>query len=418
MPGPPAPTLAGRGDARGLPSPSPAPDYASSRSYSTAMSGASECTTEQYLSSERSMARRALPSSRPVPRSWKVKRIERNRLGASARRTPATPIRSELRPTCIFSRIDTTSDPEQAAAARSSVSIGPGASALSPSTSVAGPPVSPPRKRMPPSQVTVTCFVSPVIFSPLNCEPQRHRETPRDCFSVAPCLCGLQFRAACGSIGLKWPLLAAGHPAVIPDRIQAHRGGGPRYRTQQRRSGEKRHQGEQLAQGYRLTPQASRDGTRATRDGGYPERDRGHDVAQQHSRDLVPLEAPGEDHHAERACHEELVGDGIEHRPEGGGPVPPGDRAVEEIRDGREGDDREPRPHVVDQQKPDREREPHRREDVRGGPPRRGAISCPVGDAGRWIGVGNAHRPNIPRPAGMIPASGSLRFRARFPPPW
>src|SRR5882724_1840535 len=369
MPGPPAPTLAGRGDARGLPSPSPAPDYASSRSYSTAMSGASECTTEQYLSSERSMARRALPSSRPVPRSWKVKRIERNRLGASARRTPATPIRSELRPTCIFSRIDTTSDPEQAAAARSSVSIGPGASALSPSTSVAGPPVSPPRKRMPPSQVTVTCFVSPVIFSPLNCEPQRHRETPRDCFSVAPCLCGLQFRAACGSIGLKGPLLAAGHPAVIPDRIQAHRGGGPRYRTQQR-------------------------------------------------RDLVPLEAPGEDHHAERARHEELVGNGIEHRPEGGGPVPPGDRAVEEIRDGREGDDREPRPHVVDQQKPDREREPHRREDVRGGPPRRGAISCPVGDAGRGIGVGNAHRPNIPRPAGMIPASGSLRFRARFPPPW
>ena len=46
-------------------------------SYEIAMSGASEWTTEQYFSIDRSMARRALVSSSPAPAIRKSKCMER-----------------------------------------------------------------------------------------------------------------------------------------------------------------------------------------------------------------------------------------------------------------------------------------------------------------------------------------------------
>ena len=57
----------------------------------------------------------------------------------------------------------TTSAPVQAAAASSSVSMGPGAAALSPSTVVSGPPGSPPRKTSRSCQARDTRLVSIVI---------------------------------------------------------------------------------------------------------------------------------------------------------------------------------------------------------------------------------------------------------------
>src|SRR5437764_2639531 len=104
------------------------------------MSGASEATTEQYFSSERSMARRACASSAPSPVTVNTKCSAVKRRGCSARRVPRTSTSSPRSSTRCFWRISTTSDAVQLAAAASSSSTGEVATALLPSTPTGGRP--------------------------------------------------------------------------------------------------------------------------------------------------------------------------------------------------------------------------------------------------------------------------------------
>src|SRR2546430_4489447 len=104
------------------------------------MSGASEATTEQYFSSERSMARRACASSAPSPVTVNTKCSAVKRRGCSARRVPRTSTSSPRSTTRCFWRISTTSDAVQLAAATSSSSTGDVATALLPSTTIGGRP--------------------------------------------------------------------------------------------------------------------------------------------------------------------------------------------------------------------------------------------------------------------------------------
>src|SRR5213082_412190 len=62
------------------------------------MSEASDATTEQYFSRERSIARRALPSSAPSPVTVNTKCSAMKRRGCSARRVPCTSTRRAEQP--------------------------------------------------------------------------------------------------------------------------------------------------------------------------------------------------------------------------------------------------------------------------------------------------------------------------------
>src|SRR5213078_870111 len=104
------------------------------------MSGASEATTEQYFSSERSTARRAFVSSAPSPVTVKTKCSAVKRRGCSSRRVPRTCTSSPRRATRCFCRISTTSDAVQLAAATSSSSTGDNATVSLASTTTAGRP--------------------------------------------------------------------------------------------------------------------------------------------------------------------------------------------------------------------------------------------------------------------------------------
>ena len=98
------------------------------------------------------MARRSFASSTPSPEARKRKWMAVKRLGASARRSPATSMRSVASVARIFSRMSTTSMPLQDAAASSSCSGGDGPSSPWPSLTACGPPATPPRNACPPSQ--------------------------------------------------------------------------------------------------------------------------------------------------------------------------------------------------------------------------------------------------------------------------
>src|SRR5262245_60731759 len=179
----------------------------------------------------------------------------------------------------------TTSAPEQAAAARRSVSMGPGAVALSASITVVGPPGSPPRKRMSPSQVSSTRRTLPSI--------ERLPAADR-------------------------PLFAAGHSAVVPNGIQADGPGCPGERSQEGRVEQEGQERETLTDGHRFTSQPGWYCAGSAGDGGDYEGNRRDDVPHQHACDLVPLEAPRECNNPEGAGHEQLVGDRIEDRAERG----------------------------------------------------------------------------------------------------
>src|SRR5437588_7952942 len=107
------------------------------------MSEASDATTEQYFSRERSIARRALPSSAPSPVTVNTKCSAMKRRGCSARRVPCTSTSSPRSATRCFWRISTTSDAVQVAAATSNSSTGDAATALLPSTTTGGRPGAP-----------------------------------------------------------------------------------------------------------------------------------------------------------------------------------------------------------------------------------------------------------------------------------
>src|SRR6184192_884429 len=104
------------------------------------MSEASDATTEQYFSRERSIARRALPSSAPSPVTVNTKCSAMKRRGCSARRVPCASTSSPRSTTRCFWRISTTSDAVQLAAAASSSSTGDAATALLASTTTGGRP--------------------------------------------------------------------------------------------------------------------------------------------------------------------------------------------------------------------------------------------------------------------------------------
>src|SRR5690349_4768975 len=92
------------------------------------------------------MARRALRSSAPSPERVKTKCTAVYRLGCSSRRVPRTLTSSACNVTRCCSRIDTTSDAEQVAAATSNSSTGDVATTPSPSTRTVGRPAGPASK--------------------------------------------------------------------------------------------------------------------------------------------------------------------------------------------------------------------------------------------------------------------------------
>src|SRR5213592_4681016 len=110
-------------------------------SYVIAMSGASDATTEQYFSSDRSTACRTLASSAPSPRTATWNAIAVYRRGGVSRRVPCRETSSVSSLTRCFCKMMTTSDAVHVAAASSSSSTGDVAAAESPSTRIGGRPV-------------------------------------------------------------------------------------------------------------------------------------------------------------------------------------------------------------------------------------------------------------------------------------
>jgi UTP-glucose-1-phosphate uridylyltransferase len=169
-----------------------------------------------------------------------------------------------------------------------------------------------------------------------------------------------------------------GHPVVVPDRVDGDSAGGPGHGTQQRgveEEGDERHH---LSYGHGFAPGPGRNGPRVMGNQRGDEGDGCHDVTQQYRQDLVELQLAGECDDTESTSHEELVGDGVDHRSQSGAAEPPGQRSVEEIGEGGAHQYYQTPGGTGYQHERNGQRDPEKTDDIRRRPPQSALLGLPT----------------------------------------